>query len=126
MATMIAPVPVMGQPCHPGKRDMSTTLPTMNPRVLSMLIATFVSGLTGCATSYPLGLTKSEWEMLPRAKQAEYRSRQKMIEARDSEGTARMRRAADDAIHESLRVESSLRQAADHAMYETQKLDRSP
>lgn len=88
-----------------------------------VLIATCVAALTGCATSYPLGLTRSEWEALPPEKQAEYRARQKIKEAHVGQDAARIRQTADRSIGESLRVESSFRQAADHAMHETRMLE---
>jgi hypothetical protein len=50
----------------------------MIPRVILAFVVIGVSALTGCATSYPLGLTKSEWEVLPPAKQSEYRALQKI------------------------------------------------
>jgi hypothetical protein len=54
----------------------------MNSRIILLLVfaTIFVSALAGCATSYPLGLTQSEWEALAPAKQVEYRALQKIKE----------------------------------------------
>ena len=90
----------------------------MNPRLITFLLAACASALTSCVASYPLGLTKSEWEMLPPSTQAEYRARQKAKDAEED----RIRKTADRAMNESLTTQSSMKQAADHDMYESQKL----
>jgi hypothetical protein len=62
--------------------------------------------LVGC-TSYPLGLTKSEWEALTPAKQAEYRKLQSQKSA-EEQTAADVQRANDEserrAIEQSLRA----------------------
>lgn len=57
-----------------------------NPfRRLSCFAAFLLVGLfTGCA-SYPMGLTRAEWEALPLEKQAELRAEQSRIDARERE-----------------------------------------
>ena len=44
----------------------------------------------------------------------------------DRQDAAGVRRAADRAINDSLKVESSIKQAADHAMYESRRLEIGP
>lgn len=66
--------------------------------ILSLLAA-------GCAT-YPMGLTKDQWEALPPEKQAEYRAKQAELDAR--------RRAEREArLEEQRRIREERRQQAE-------------
>jgi len=74
-------------------------------RMLFFAVGCLIS-FAGC-TSYPLGLTKSEWEALTPAKQAEYRKLQEIQDDQDQVDADR-RRANDqserNAIERSLRT----------------------
>ena len=74
-------------------------------RMLFFAVGCLIS-LAGC-TSYPLGLTKSEWEALTPAKQAEYRKLQK-LQNDQNQADADWQRANDqserNAIEQSLRT----------------------
>lgn len=74
-----------------------------HPRSLHLLLAAGAfAALAGCS-SYPLGLTRAEWESLPPAKQAEYAKLQKVKEGQDRVDADRSRSTTDRMVQETER-----------------------
>ena len=68
------------------------------------LVVGCLVSLTGC-TAYPAGLTRSEWEALTPAKQAEYRKLQKIQDAQKQSDADQQRTNAESerrAVEQSL------------------------
>jgi hypothetical protein len=74
----------------------------MNTRWRLPTLAIILAAHSGCASN-PLGFTRSEWEALPAAKQAEYRTLQKLKDGQDATDATRARIASDQLNHEPER-----------------------
>jgi hypothetical protein len=84
----------------------------MKSRYPWLILAFGVIAILGCA-SYPLGLSKSQWNSLTPQEQADYRKRDAVKAQRDGR---EMREQAASAVHEAESL-SKLRSSQDNNPY---------
>lgn len=91
----------------------------MKSHLWSLTLALSVMiGLTACATRYPMGLSREQWDALPPGQQAEYQAKQYQIDADNQARAEEARRQAAMQRAEQARLETErLRQAYATARY---------
>ncbi len=85
--------------------------------LVTLLISTITICSVGC-TSYPMGLSREQWDALPPGEQAEYQAKQYQIDADNRARAEEARRQAEAQRAELARLEAErLRQAYANAQY---------